>query len=321
MANIYKTSADNDSGSLNYHIQAYALAQGLGRLKSDLVLAKLVTNYTSDAKNQGSRFGSNVRVPKRGTSSVGTKTPGTAVTYTAATSTKADIAVNQHKTIDRLIEDYGLLFAQEDLLAGYVMDAVDAHAEGIDSAIAALYASAGATSGTAGSTADDAWVRTIRQAARSSTHKFNMAQPMYLVVGNTTEKDLLGDALFVQADQSGSTEALVNAKLGKKFGFEVYTSNLIASVAGTAGGEHNLAFQRDAIGIAFVDMNVDSIPGAFTGNVDMQTMMLPDDDGVPAYSLRVILGYDQKERGVAMSVDTIYGVGVVRSEHLIDCLS
>jgi hypothetical protein len=68
-------------------------------------------------------------------------------------------------------------------------------------------------------------------------------------------------------------------------------------------------------------MDLMDVPAAFAGGVDMQTMVMPDDSGVPAYSMRSIVGYDQKERGTTLSVDTIYGVGVVRAEHLFDVLS
>lgn len=321
MANMYKTSGDTDAGSVNYHIQPTALVRGLRRLKSDLVLAKLVTNYSADAAGQGSRFASVVRVPKTGTTSVTDKTPGTAVTYAAAQSAKADISINKHKTVDRLIEDYGLLFAQPTLLGDYVADAADAIAEQIDTDIAALYASAGAIVGSAGANLSDAVVREVRKTARGTSYKFNLSNPIYFVVGEEAEADLLGIDRFTLANQSGSMEALENAFLGRKYGMDFYTSNLIASVAGTAGAEHNLVFQSDAIGLAFVDMDLMNVPSAFAGGVDMQTMVMPDDNGVPAYSMRSIIGYDQKERGTTLSVDTVYGVGVVRDEHLFDVLS
>jgi len=318
---MYKTSGDTDAGSVNYHIQPTALVRGLRRLKADLVLGRLVTNYSADAAGQGSRFASVVRVPKTGATAVVDKVPGTAVTYVASQSSKADISINKHKTNDRLIEDYGMLFAQPTLLGDYVADAADAIAEQIDTDIAALYSVAGATIGTAGGNLSDAVMREIRRTSRELSYKFNQSNPTYVVIGEQGEYDMLGVDRFVLANESGSVEALTNAFLGKKYGMDIYTSNLIASVAGTAGAEHNLAFQRDAIGIAFVDMDLMDVPAAFAGGVDMQTMVMPDDSGVPAYSMRSIVGYDQAERGTTLSVDTIYGVGAVRTEHLFDVLS
>lgn len=317
MANTYKTSAPTDTGSLNYHIQDYALVQGLGKLAYDLVVTKLITNYSADAANQGSRFAENVRVPIRGSVSAADKTPGTAVTPSAATSTKVDIAIDTHKTWDILIEDYGSLFAQEGLMAGYMQDAAQTIAEAIETSVIANYSTISTSIGSAGGNASAALMRQARYTARSSSNLFNLSQPMYAVWGVYAESDLLGVDLFVTANQSGSTDALERAYLGKKFGFENYTSNMMPSVSGSPGAEYNLVFQRDAFGIAFVDMNLASVPESYTGGVRMRAFDFSDDDGVRAYSLRSIVGYDQLERGTVLTVDTIYGTGEVRDGHAI----
>lgn len=321
MGNSYRTPGDTDSGSVNYHILPIALAKSLGKLAKDLGIAKLVTNYSSDAFGQGSRFGMSVRVPKRGSVASTAKVPGTAVTPAAATSTKADIAINQHYTWDILVEDYGTLFTQPGLLQGYLEDGELEIAEDVEASITALYAVASAQVGSAGGNASAALIRSMRSTARGASHLFNLKAPMYAVWGVDAEADLLGETLFAKANESGSTETLVEARLGRKFGIDHFTSNLIASVAGSPGAEHNMFFQKDAIGLAFVDMNLGSLPDTFVGNVLMKAMYLPDDDGVPAYSMRTIIGYDQKERGTMLTVDSIWGVGAVRAEHLLDVLS
>ena len=135
MAYTYKTSDPTDTGSLNYHIQDYALVKGLRQLKSDLVVAALITNYSEEAKNQGSRFAENVRIPFTGSVASAAKTPGSDVTPTAATSTKADIAISTYRTWNILVEDYGSLFAQKGLMDQYVMDGVDRIAEDIENSV------------------------------------------------------------------------------------------------------------------------------------------------------------------------------------------
>jgi hypothetical protein len=321
MANTFMAPAATDSGAINYHSQVYGMALGLGQLKSDLVLAKLVTNYSAEARNQGSRFAQNVRVPVTGAVAATTKTPGTDVTPSAATSGKADIAINTHKTWDILIEDNGGLQAQADVYAKYMKDGANRISEAVESAIAALYTSAITTVGSAGGNASQALMASVRGTARSATCKFDMSQPAYMVWGVDAEADLLNVAAFVQAySVADNGDALSNAYLGNKFGFKQYTSNLIAAVAGTPGAEHNLAFQSDAIGIAFVDLNLAAAPGQ-GANVSVVVQDLTDDEGTPVYSLRSLMSYDQKARGTLLSVDTIFGVGVVRAEHLIDVIS
>lgn len=309
-----------DSGALNYHIQQYALAQGLGRLGYDLVVTKLITNYSAEAKNQGSRFAQNVRVPIRGAVTVQNKVAGTSITPTAVTSTKADIAISNHKTWDILVEDWGSLFAQDGVMEGYMIDGASAIAEEVEDDVIALYGSASEQIGTAAAGADEALLRLIRETSRGSTHLFAMNQPTYVVWGVKGEGDLLGETMFVKVNEAGTPDALRNASLGRIFGLDNYSSNKMPTVAGSPTAEHAIAFQRDAMGIAFVDMSLQTIPAAFTGGVQMAAMTLSDDNGVPAYSLRSIVGYDQLARGTVLSVDTMYGVGVVRSEHLIDVL-
>jgi hypothetical protein len=311
-----RTADPTTAGSLNYHIQEFALAMGFGRLTKDLVVTKLITNYSSDAANQGSRFASNVRVPKRGAGTVNNVAEDTAVTPSQVTSTKVDLPINKHKTWDILVRDGGSLFAQEGLLTGYLMDGAGQLAEQIEADVIAELADASATVTSA--TVDKAYLAKLRKTSRSASHLFAMGSPSYIVWGPEAEESLLQQDLFVKVNESGSESALRDAFVGKIYGFENYTSNLIAAVNGQ---ESNLVFQRDALGIAFVDMNLENVPGAYTGGVNMVAQTYTDDQGVPAYSMRSIIGYSQKDRGTLLTVDTIYGVETIRAEHLINAKS
>lgn len=318
MANTYKTSSPTDSGSLNYHIQDVALAQGLDTLHSDLLVAKLITNYTNEAKNQGSKFASVVRVPKRGSASAQNKVPGSAITPQAVTSTQASITVNKHKTWDILVEDYGALFAQNGLLAGYLMDGAASIAEAVEADVLALGASGSRLIGSPTGGASASLIRTIKKYTRPD--KWRQNQPKFIVWGAEAEADLLADTLFVQADQRGDQSGLIDGSIGRKFGFEHIVSNLAPTIAGSPGAEHAMAFQKEGLGIAFVDLSNVDLPAEMQVGAYQRAMYLNDDQGVPAYALRFIVGYDQKERGYMLTVDSVYGVGVVRSEMVYDIL-
>ncbi len=320
MSNVNKyterTASPTTAGSLNYHIQEFALARGFGRLTKDLVVTKLITNYTADAFNQGSRFASNVRVPKRGAGTINNVVEDGKVAPSQVTSTKADIVINKHKTWDILVRDGGSLFAQEGLLTGYMLDGAAQLAETIESDVIAEIADASATVTKA--SPDAAFIAEIRKTSRGSSHLFDMSASKYIVWGVAAEEKLLSENLFVKVNESGTDEALRDAFLGKTYGFENYTSNLIPT---TLGQESNMVFQKDAIGIAFVDMSLEDVAGVYTGGVDMKSMMFSDDEGVPAYSMRSIVGYSQADRGTLITLDTIYGVDTVRAEHLIKALT
>lgn len=308
-----RTASPTTAGSLNYHIQELALARGLGRLDKDLVLTKLITNYSSEAFNQGSRFATKVRVPFRGAGTITDVTEDNQVAVNPVTSTKEDLAIDKYKSWDILIRDNASLMMQEGVMTDYLRDGATQLAEQIETDVIGLISGAGATVSKA--SPDKAYLTELRKTARSSSHLFSMANPAYIVWGIEAEEKLLQEAMFVKVNESGSDEALRNAYLGRIFGFENYTSNMIPQ---TNGQESNFVFQREAMGIAFVDMDLQSVPGAYTGGVEMIGRTLTDDDGVPTYSMRSIVGYSQRDRGTILTVDTIYGVKVIRSARLIN---
>ena len=93
--NIYIDSASG-SGDMTYAVNPYAMAKGLERLNYNLVVTNLITNYSQEARNKGTRMSQNVRVPIRGALRAATKTQGTAASYQQAAITKADIAISTH---------------------------------------------------------------------------------------------------------------------------------------------------------------------------------------------------------------------------------
>lgn len=320
MANTYKTTNATDSGSVNAEIYT-SLALGLGRLRGDLVLGNLVENYSEVAREKNGRFGATIQVPKRGTVTATNKTPGSAVTPAASTSTHADVSLNKHKTWDILVEDYGSLFTGPTLLTGYMEDGAGAIAEAAETDLIGLYTDAGLIIGAPSAGASWTLVRTIRKQSRKNKWRAN--QPSYIVWGPEAEEDLFGEVQWNQANTSPDN-ALVTADLGVRLKFRHFSSNLAPSIAGSPGAEHGLAFQREGIGIAFIPaslLGLQELPaGLQPQSVIMEAMDYNDDQGNAAYTLRMIVGYDQKERGTMLTVDSIYGCGVIRSELVFDIL-
>lgn len=315
--NIYIDSGSG-SGDMTYAVNPYAMAKGLERLNSNLVMAGLVTNYSEVAKNQGTRFSQNVRIPKRGALSAQTKTPGTAISYQQAATTKADIAINTHKTVDFLVEDYGGLY-DPSTITGYMVDAGATLAEAVENSLIALYASAGAVKGSAEGGASLALFATLKKSAMEDKWRAN--ESMYFLAGPEAVNDLIQTAQLTQyALNGGDQRTLRDAFLGRITGFDIFESNLVPAVAGSPNAEHCLAFQREGIGIAFVDMTTSDMPMGYGAGVQIQAQNWTDDNGNNIYSMRSIVGYDQKNRGMAVSVDTIYGVGVVNSALVYDVL-
>jgi hypothetical protein len=294
------------------------MAKGLERLNYNLVATSLITNYSQEARNQGTRMSAAVRVPIRGALSAVTKTPGSAMTYQQAATTKADITINVHESVDFLVEDYGGLF-DPSTIEGYMVDAGSTLAEAIENDVIALYASAGATKGTATAGIDMALLGTLQKDAMEAKWRGN--EPSYLIVGPEGYYDLWNlDQLTQYNLEGGDQSTFRNGYIGQLGGFETFKSNLIPAVAGSPAGEHCMAFQREAMGIAFVDMSTNGLPAGFGAGVSIQPMNKEDDNGNLIYSMRSIVGYSQTNRGMSVSVDSIWGVGVVRSALLFDVL-
>ena len=315
--NIFRDS-NGGSGDMTYAINPFAMAKGLERLNYNLVATSLITNYSQEARNQGTRMSAAVRVPIRGALAAVTKTPGSAITYQQAATTKADITINVHESVDFLVEDYGGLF-DPSTIEGYMVDAGSTLAEAIENDVIALYASAGATKGTATAGLDMALLGTLQKDAMEAKWRGN--EPSYLIVGPEGYYDLWNLAQLTQYNLEGGDQSTFrNGYIGQLGGFETFKSNLIPAVAGSPAGEHCMAFQREAMGIAFVDMSTNGLPAGFGAGVSIQPMNKEDDNGNLIYSMRSIVGYSQTNRGMSVSVDSIWGVGVVRSALLFDVL-
>jgi len=120
-----------------------------------------------------------------------------------------------------------------------------------------------------------------------------------LVLGTEHEADLLKVDNFVQANQSGSTEALINANLGRKFGFDIYTSqNITNSTRTTDTAAQSFAFHRNAL--TLVTRPLPPVPAGMGAVSTTQTL----DD----VSMRVTNSYEHRFKGVVVSFDILYGV-------------
>jgi hypothetical protein len=109
------------------------------------------------------------------------------------------------------------------------------------------------------------------------------------------ESDLLRLALFHQADQSGSTDALTNANLGTKFGFDIYTTQNLTNYDDTDTTPISLAFHKNVCAL---------VTRPLLAPTDVRSATR-DLDGI---SMRVTSQYDIHLKGVVVSFDCLYGV-------------
>lgn len=107
---------------------------------------------------------------------------------------------------------------------------------------------------------------------------------------------LLKDPLFRDADKRGDTDGLIEAAIGRKFGFDSYETNALTGVS------QNVAFHRDAL--ALVSRTL-ALPKGKTG-ANAATA------NYKGLGLRVVYDYDINKKQDVVSVDFLCGITAVR---------
>ncbi|MFE9906417.1 P22 phage major capsid protein family protein [Streptomyces achromogenes] len=133
----------------------------------------------------------------------------------------------------------------------------------------------------------------------------------YAVVGPVTNADWLDSDILKKVNESGSTEALREAYIGRRlFGFDPYWTQNIEEHAGTPTTgqpttEVGLAFHRSAF--ALVTRPLEVPPGAQDA-----TIM-----SYKGFGLRVVYGYDIKYKQTMVSVDCLYGTKTLDAQRAV----
>lgn len=114
----------------------------------------------------------------------------------------------------------------------------------------------------------------------------------------------LADTLFVQADKSGSTDALREGSLGRVFGFSTYESQVFGYGTGDRSAADGVAFHRQAVVLA--SRPLDTPKGVSEGQVAVESYK--------GITLRVVYDYDITYKRDVVSVDVLYGLDALRPE-------
>ena len=114
----------------------------------------------------------------------------------------------------------------------------------------------------------------------------------------------LADDLFVQADQSGATDALREGSIGRVFGFDTYESQVFGLGAGDKGQADGVAFHRSAVTLAVRPLDVPR--GLPTDKVAVENYK--------GLSLRTTYSYNSSKKQDEVSCDLLYGIATTRKE-------
>lgn len=217
-----------------------------------------------------------------------------------ATEGSIPMKVDQFQDVSFAVTDEELSMNIEDFDAQMLTPAMEALAVGMDTALLGLRDDITQEVGT---DAAFPWDKpeVLIDAGRILDQNLVPASDRYSVIGPTAKAHWINTPILKQADQSGNTEALRRASLGRDlFGFETYYTNNIKvpediTTPGNPTTEVGLAFHNSAF--AFASVPLPSNPGSVS---HVETFK-----GV---SLRVTMQHDINKKQTIVSIDTLFGI-------------
>lgn len=293
MSNITLTEVD-------VAIPEFWASVALGALKANTVMAQLVRrDFDSEVATQGDT----VNVIKRGALAVNSKTINTNVSLQNPANSKVPVVLDTHNEVSFLVEDVASAKAIDSAM-DYVEDAAIVIAEDVDSTLTALYVD---IVNDQGATAIAMDVADIVKANKQLNIQKCPRQGRVLVVSAAQEAALLNDTTFTSSDFGGddpSRAAMIEAVMGRRFGFDLLMDQQIQTTSSGPGIEHAMAFHRDAF--ALVSRTLPVPPngsGALGATVS--------EDGI---GMRSIRAYNASALGLQFTVDILFGVKSIRPD-------
>lgn len=297
-----------DTAELANHIPEItvnAANQGLGYLAKNLNMA---ANVRKDFGSDFARKGDTLNIPKRGSLSVNDKTAGNQYTFQSPDDDVVQVVLNKHKEVSFLIEDAARAESIEGITEAYARDAALVLAEEIEQDLVDLYASAGTTL-TFSDFSD--WPEALREARRVLvTNKLPKLSPKFAQMDEYAYKTLLDTNVIEDASQYGSDEAAKEARVQRLSGIGLFESQVVGIDNSTSPDTYYpLVYGPDAVALAVRPLpeDGDGLGASISSVVDPRIGL----------SLRSIASYQHKDGGIAMTLDILYGVKVIRPEHLV----
>lgn len=268
----------------------------LGKLDAELNLAK---NVARDFEFVSAQEGDTIHIPVRGSLSANAKVSGTGVTLQNPTATKVDVTLDQHFEVTFAVDDIAKAQANQDIMNGYIEDAVSVLAEKIETALASLY---GSLTGTViNSAGGDIIEDDILDAREALTNARAPRSNRFLYLDPSQVNVLLKLERFTTPEKYGSGVPVQEGELGKIHGFRVFESLFVQS-AGSPSLVQNIAMHRNAMVLAMRPLPEPKAPGAVATVIEK--------DGL---GIRVVYSYNADQLADQVTLDVLYGVGVLRS--------
>jgi len=251
----------------------------------------MVKRYDSLVQSKGDT----VHIPNLSNLTASSKSANTQVTLQAPTETETTISINQHYESSFLVEDIAKIQSNYDLLSEYTSKSGYSIAVRVDTDLLGVYTSYTNTDvGTYGTdVTDSVLVNAIEALNVADAPIDNRA---FILRPEQISALLLIDK-FVRADAVGDSRQRITGgpnsryQFGELYGHPVYYSTNVPTTAGTPTQQHNQLFHKEAVALA---------------------MQLKP---------RTQASYQQEYLGNLVTVDTIYGFSVLRTDFGIEVRS
>lgn len=273
----------------------------LATLYENTVMAQLVhRDYSNEFV---AKVGDTINVRKPAVFTAQEFNPTTGIEIQSINETSVPVVLNHHSDLSVEITSKDMTLKIDDFLEQILNPILEATAQKIDRDILAFR----------NDITQEVGVATGREynkpeALIDAATKLNLAKvptnDRSVVIGPETNGSWLDTELLKRVDESGSTEALREAYLGRRlFGFNPYWTQNVeqpkapgSQVTGDPTTEVGVAFHRSAV--ALVTRPLELPAGAANAAIM----------NYKGFGLRVVIGYDQSKKKDVVSVDTLYGV-------------
>jgi hypothetical protein len=281
---------------LDSFIPTVAAATAMETLKERRGISRFVN---VDFSNDVRAFGEAVKVGFLGDlGTADTKVEGSAYALTGPSDSDVTITLNQHKHKTVLITDLGRSLARPDVLQGYINEAIFSVLKDVDVSIATLGLSLSNTVNESSDHYND--IVGLRETLVGN--KAPIEGPFVYAVSASKYADLLKDDDINKVLNFGGNVAQ-SANLPQVAGMSIFETQLIQS-GGSPVRKYNMAFHRDAFGLAVRPLPVDG-----DGLGVKQGVYNDPETGL---SLRLTMGYDAAQGGMFARAEILYGVSIMR---------
>lgn len=299
-AGWYPTMA---GGTVDYITPSVVARRGLATLYNTTVLAGLVSRDYDDAFT--GKVGDTITVRKPAIFTANLFNRATGIVLQDPDEDSVAVKLDKIADVSFPVTTEDLTLKIDDFAGRLLNPAMEAITQAIDLALGVALLDAADDPGAGGTATMDTKASDVLAESREKlTRKKLPLTERYAVLSPEATTEALMDINFLNAEKSGSTDALREASLGRVFGQDTYESQVFGAGPGPTGQADGVAFHRSAVTLASRTLQA---PNGVASN--MYSI-----ESYKGLALRVVYQYDIKYKQDVCSVDFLYGTAKTRVE-------